>query len=232
MAKKSNNTETADPKPLVLFDFDGTIMDTETALIASYREIFDRHGKELTKDIIEEASESVPEVIMRKYLSEKKARKYVEEFLFYQQEHLADLIQPTKGARRMLRWLKENGYKTGVVSSRGQSTLERMLGNAGIDQYLDVICGDAGGEKISLWTKDIVRACKAAKKECCVYVSDSPVNITVAKEGGCYTVAFLEDGTRAMRFIDCGPDFLTAEFSQIPKLMSSQSDWSAYKAHE
>ena len=137
-----------------------------------------------------------------------------------------------KGARRLLIWLKENGYKTGVVSSRGQSTLERMLGNAGIAEYLTVICGDAGGEKISLWTKDIVRACKAAKKDCCVYVSDSPVNITVAKEGGCYTVAFLQDGTKAMRFIDCGPNFLTAELSQITKLLTSQSDWSAYRAHE
>ncbi|MBR4446027.1 MAG: HAD hydrolase-like protein [Solobacterium sp.] len=232
MAKKINNPDQIDPKPLVLFDFDGTIMDTETALIASYREIFDRHGKELTKDIIEEASESVPEVIMRKYLSEKKARKYVDEFLFYQQEHLADLIQPTKHAKRTLRWLKENGFKTGVVSSRGQSSLERMLGNAGLSEYLDVICGDAGGEKISLLTKDIVRACKASKKEYCVYVSDSPVNITVAKEAGAYTVAFIEDGMRAMRFIDAGPDFMTAEFSQIPKLMSSEPYWLAYKVHE
>lgn len=232
MAKKTNTAETAEQKPLVLFDFDGTIMDTETALIASYREIFDRHGKVLTKEISEEAVESVPEVIMRKYLSDKKAKKYVEEFLYYQQEHLADLIQPTKGTRRMLSWLKDNGFKTGVVSSRGQSPLERMLGNAGISDYLTVICGDAGADKIGLLTKDIVRACKAAKCEYCVYVSDSPVNITVAKEAGCYTVAFLQDGFEAMRFIDAGPDFMTAEFSQIPKLMSSEPYWLAYKVHE
>ena len=231
MAKKTT-TETVQQKPLVLFDFDGTIMDTNTALIASYREIFDRHGKELTKEIIDEAVESVPDVIMKKYLSDKKSKKYVEEFLYYQQEHLVDLIQPMKGARRVLRWLKENGYKAGVVSSRSQASLERMLSNAGLADYLTVICGDAGAEKISLLTKDIVRACKASKCDYCVYISDSPVNITVAKESGAYTVAFLQDGTEAMRFIDVGPDFMTAEFSQLPKLLSSEPYWLAYKVHE
>ena len=60
MAKKAKKQEAAKDlplKPLVLFDFDGTIMDTETAIEASYREVFDRHkkGNEFTRQVAAEA---------------------------------------------------------------------------------------------------------------------------------------------------------------------------------
>ena len=32
-------------KPVIVLSFDGTVMDTEPAIIATYRELFDRHHK-------------------------------------------------------------------------------------------------------------------------------------------------------------------------------------------
>lgn len=40
-------------KPVIVLSFDGTVMDTEPAIIATYRELFDRHHKNelFTKEI-------------------------------------------------------------------------------------------------------------------------------------------------------------------------------------
>ena len=93
--KQFRKMEQEAAKPAVLFDFDGTLMDTDTAVIAAYREIFDRYkkGNEFNSEVESEALTAVPEVMMKKYFPRRSTAKCVQELLDYQEQHLNDLIQ-------------------------------------------------------------------------------------------------------------------------------------------
>ena len=144
--KKFRKMEQEAPRPAVLFDFDGTLMDTDIAVIAAYREIFDRYkkGMEFTREVESEALTTVPEVMMKKYFPEQDPKAMVAEYRAYQDYHLRDLIQPMKGVVDFLIWLKESGYKVGIVSVKERSAVMDLLEHSNMAQLIDVVIGNAG----------------------------------------------------------------------------------------
>lgn len=229
--KKFKKMEEEAPKPAILFDFDGTLMDTDIAVIAAYREIFDRYkkGMEFTRDVESEALISVPEVMMKKYFPRRSTEKMVQEFLDYQEQHLNDLIQPMHGVRRLLSWMNENGYPTAVLSDRTQSQLNLYLKSSDMYDYFNHVRGNDTNRTVELEGKDITEVCKALSAEHCVYISDNPENIEAAGKAGAFTVAFLSDHSDTLRFVEARPDFMTASMDQIRNLLLGEPYWLAYE---
>lgn len=229
--KKFKKMEQEAPKPAVLFDFDGTLMDTDIAVIASYREIFDRYkkGMEFTKDVEAEALTTVPEVMMKKYFPRKNTAKCVQELLDYQEQHLNDLIQPMHGVRRLLTWMNENKYPTAVLSDRSQSMLELYLKSTDMYDYFGAVRGNDTNRTVELEKTDLVEVAKKLKADHCVYISDNPENIEAARNAGAFTVAFLSEHSDTIRFVEAGPDFMTASMDQIRTLLMGEPYWLAYE---
>ena len=229
--KEFRKLEQEAPKPAVLFDFDGTLMDTDIAVIAAYREIFDRYkkGMEFTKEVEAEALTSVPEVVMKKYFPRRNTQKCVQEFLDYQEQHLNDLIQPMYAVRRLLTWLNENGYQTAVLSDRSQRMLELYLKSADMYDYFSCVRGNDTNREVQLEESDIIEVCRQLKAEHCVYISDNTANIETAKAAGAFTIGFLTDHSDTLKFVEAGPDFMTAGMDQIRSLLEGEPYWLAYE---
>ena len=227
--KKFKKMEEEAPKPAVLFDFDGTLMDTNIAVMTAYREIFDRYGKEFTKEAEAEALILVPEVMMRKYLPRRNTAKCVQEFLDYQEQHLNDLIQPVHGARRLLSWLNENGYNTAVISDRSQNMLELYLKSSDMYDYFQCVHGAEGDRTTEIEGADIREVCRVLDAEHCVYISDNPENISIASAGGAYTVGFLTEFSDTLLFVEAHPDFMTGSMDHIRTLLQGEPYWLAYE---
>jgi phosphoglycolate phosphatase-like HAD superfamily hydrolase len=229
--KQFKKMEQEAPKPAILFDFDGTLMDTDTAIIAAYREIFDRYkkGKEFTAEVEAEALTAVPEVMMKKYFPRRSTAKCVQELLDYEEQHLNDLIQPMHGVRRLLTWLNENGYQTAVLSDRTQSRLELYLKSSDMYDYFNHVRGNDTNRTVEIETADIVEVCRVLGAEHCVYISDNPENIRTASQSGAFTIAFLTEFSDTAAFVEAGPDFMTASMRQISSLLQGEPYWLAYE---
>jgi|UPI0005578F85 phosphoglycolate phosphatase-like HAD superfamily hydrolase len=228
--KKFRKMEQEAPKPAVLFDFDGTLMDTDIAVIAAYREIFDRYkkGMEFTREVESEALTTVPEVMMKKYFPRRSTAKCVQELLDYMEQHLNDLIQPMHGVRRLLTWMNENGYPAGVLSDRSQSMLELYLKSSDMYDYFQNVRGNDTNRTVELEGSDIRESCRALGTEHCIYISDNPENIEAASKAGAYTVGFLSEYSDTLRFVEAHPDFMTASMDQIRSLLTGEPYWLAY----
>ena len=229
--KKFRKMEQEAPKPAILFDFDGTLMDTDIAVIAAYREIFDRYkkGMEFTREVESEALTTVPEVMMKKYFPRRATAKCVQELLDYQEQHLNDLIQPMHGVRRLLTWLNENKYPAGVLSDRSQSMLVLYPKSSDMYDYFQQVRGNDTNRTVELEGGDITSICKDLGASHCVYISDNPENIMAAAAAGAYTVGFLSDHSDTLRFVEAHPDFMTASMDQIRTLLLGEPYWLAYE---
>lgn len=178
---------------LVLFDFDGTLMDTEQAIIQSYRELFRhyRSEEEFTKE--KQISVLGPSLydMITSFFPDEDVEVLQKEYRAYQNEHLKELIQPMPNAIELLEWLKEKGYVVGIVTARRKDSLEHILELFNMKEYFDVLIGYYDVQKQKPDPEGILKAIGDTQYEEVYYVGDSVGDILAGKNAGVKTIAYL-----------------------------------------
>lgn len=233
--EKDNQKDVLDEKtkPVIVLSFDGTVMDTEPAIIATYRELFDRHNKNdmFTKEIQLAALDDSVRSVMEYCFPEEDVNRMVQEYNSWQRNHLSDLIQPMHGVKDFLKWLKKHGYKVATVSTRERSSVVELLEHARMMQYFDVVIGGKKSKKNETVTDALFTALRLLDAKTCVYVSDSAADIMAGKDAGVFTVGFASNHEKAKSIVEEGPDFATADILQVKKLLKGEALWLAYEIH-
>ncbi len=227
---KDNKKEVEqEEKPVIVLSFDGTVLDTEPAIIATYRELFDRHHKNdlFTKEIELAALDDSVYSVMEYCFPEEDTKKMVNEYNSWQRNHLSDLIQPMHGIKDLLKWLKRHGYKVATVSTRERASIVELLEHAHMIQYFDVIIGGKRNREVE--ADGLLTALKLLDAKYCVYVSDSSAEIMTGKDVGVFTVGFASNPDKAKSIVEERPDFATADLSQVKKLLKGEALWLAYE---
>ena len=229
--KDNKKEEIAEEKPVILLSFDGTVMDTEPAILATYRELFDRHHKNelFTKEIQMAALDDSVDSVMQYCFPEEDTKKMVQEYNSWQRNHLSDLIQPMHGIKDLLKWLKRHAYKVATISTRERASMVELLEHAHLIQYFDVIIG---GKKISAEDNGgIFTALRLLDAKSCVYITDRNADIMAGKDAGVFTVGFASNPDKAKEIVEERPDFATADLMQVKKLLKGEALWLAYDIH-
>lgn len=205
----------------VLFDFDGTIMDTEPAIIASYTHLFElwRTPAEFTPELqIEVLGPSLAQE-MAKFFPEHDLEECLREYRGYQNGHLAELVRPMEGAPELMRWLREEGYPTGIISTRLHGSLDHILAMQGMKEMFDIIIGHDDVQKEKPDPEGILHACKALGCAASVYIGDSATDIEAGLNAGSYTVAALTKPEKEASLRAAGPDACIRRLSELRELL-------------
>jgi pyrophosphatase PpaX len=133
-----------------VFDFDGTLMDTNDAVMSSWqyaarkllgREFPERDLTATLGDPILRSAEKLfpghdPDLVVKAY----------REFHY---EHFADMIRLFPGVKEMLETLSGRGYKLGLVTNRLRRTTEIGLRQFDIEKYFEAVVavGEAPKDK-------------------------------------------------------------------------------------
>lgn len=220
--------------PAIIFSFDGTVMDTEPAIFASYRQMFSQfgNGRRFTEKEEERVVGQPSRKMLEEFFPDEDIDHVMKEYRMYQYFHLSDLIQPMAGIRDFLKWLKENGYPVGIISSRNRASIVNMLEHAGLMQYIDVIIASTTKEHEFSGSQSLRMCAKLLKKKVCIYIGHTPSHILNGHMVGVFTIAFNSNPKMLYQIIEAGPDFVTADYKQIRKLLKGQPLWLAYEIYE
>ncbi|MCR5229907.1 MAG: HAD-IA family hydrolase [Solobacterium sp.] len=210
-------------KPAVLFDFDGTLMDTEPAIMSSYGYLFRKYRTIEEFTIEKQVSVLGPalSVMMKQFFPEKDPDEMVEEYRKYQRENLRDLIKPMPYAMELLAWMKEEGWQTGVISTRYSSSLIQLMDLSGMTKYIDVTIGHDQVVHDKPDPEGILRAAEMLGADSCIYVGDSATDILAGHNAGAGTIAFVSNEAKRQSLIDSHPDFITGKLSEIRKYLEA-----------
>jgi pyrophosphatase PpaX len=171
----------------VLFDFDGTIMDTNNLILESWQHTFRTvEGKErAAEDILETFGEPL-NITMGKLLPQVAVEEGVKIYRSYHHDRFTELIEVFPGIPELLSELKHRGYKTGVVTSRLRNTTELGLKTYDMEQYFDTVvtCDDTDKHKPDPEPVNIALERLGAKPEEAIMVGDSMFDILCAKNAG------------------------------------------------
>lgn len=175
---------------LVIFDLDGTILDTLEDLTDSINHALKQFG--YPTRALEEVRSFVGDgllMLTRRALApetdEDVVQKVLAEQKAYYKEHCADKTKPYEGIPELLGELKATGYKLAVVSNKADYAVQILC-----EQYFPGIFHMAVGEKENVRKKPAPDSVNAVLEELqverdhAVYVGDSEVDIKTAENAG------------------------------------------------
>jgi pyrophosphatase PpaX len=210
----------------VLFDFDGTLVDTTEMIHQSMRHATSSVlGRE---DISREtllANVGQPLPRQMELLDAGKAELLLEAYRSHHEEHHDDLIREFPHVEESLARLRAAGSKVAVVTSKRRASVEMALQNfPGLRDVVDrfVTLEDTTEHKPHpepLWRG--LELLGGIPKEQAAYVGDSPFDVQAAKAAGLTSVAVSWGAFSEDRLREAGPDHLVPDIPSAVEILST-----------
>jgi phosphoglycolate phosphatase len=178
----------------LLFDLDGTLVDSKQDLVTSVNEMLRALGRgTLPEKTIASYVGSGVAVLVRRALgaraSEDECKKALPLFLELYEKHKLDTTRPYPGVEEALSRL--SNYPKAVLTNKPYRFSEKILQGLGLATYFQKICGgDSFPTKKPdpLGANTILRVFGIAGREA-VMVGDSEVDVQTARNAGMFAVA-------------------------------------------
>ncbi|MDO9515997.1 MAG: HAD family hydrolase [Syntrophales bacterium] len=210
----------------VLFDFDGTLASLNVDFIRMRGAVLDLMGDYCTpSDAIGDLY--VLEMIEagRKLISERCPRREGE---FFARAHEVISAIETEGAREgtllpgteeMLRELRRRHIKTGVVTRNCRAAVVQLFPD--IDSRCDAVITREGAARVKPHPDHLLTALGSLDTDptFAAMVGDHPMDITVGKEVGVYTVGVLTGYSEAGALRQAGADLIIERASDITRYL-------------
>lgn len=208
---------------LVLFDFDGTIANSNPLIIKSFNEVFNKHFPDLKISREMEVSYVGPSLhhTFRKYLNIEDVDQYVEEYRQINFKQQKEELTEIKNASKLIKFLKRNKVVVGIVSSKWKDSLDLGLNILKLNEYMDVVIGGDQVEVDKPNPQGILKAKEIAlpKAKHCFYVGDTVSDILAAKAAGFKSIALLGVKEIRQEIIDSQPDYLVEDLLEIIEII-------------
>ena len=182
-------------KPTILFDLDGTLLDTEKGIIETYRYLFIKYNRreKFTKEVELEVLGPALQDIFTKYFSDLDMDTLLEEYREYNEQIFKERNRPMEHAETTLKALRDEGYHIGIVSTKMKETVRRNLEVFGLDGYIEAIVGadDVTKQKPDPMGLNKILVDNKWSRDQVIYIGDSVTDIEAGKNVGAYTVGFI-----------------------------------------
>ncbi|MDH4139401.1 MAG: HAD-IA family hydrolase [Coriobacteriia bacterium] len=177
----------------VLFDLDGTLVDTVALILASMRHATHTVLGYTPPDEVLMQGVGVPLATQMHAFSVEHAEELVRTYRAHNWEIHDELIAEYPGAEDVLGELAARGMPMGVVTSKSRSVATRGIERFELQRYLRVVVCADDTTRHKPEPDPLVRAAGllGVPLDECAYVGDSPYDMQAALAGGAIAVAAL-----------------------------------------
>jgi HAD superfamily hydrolase (TIGR01509 family) len=204
----------------LLFDFDGTIMDSETAVFDAYRALYQAHGHELRLDEWAGGIGTLGGFDPVEELEARLGREIDEEVLAGRSwEDIASAGDPPlrPGIRAYIDEARRRDIALGIVTSNDRAWVDRHIERLGIEDVWDAVLTADGDETRAKPNPALYREALAAlgvDAACAAAIEDSPNGVAAAKGAGVFCVAAPNDVTATLDL--SAADVLVRSLDELP----------------
>jgi pyrophosphatase PpaX len=177
--------------PTVLFDLDGTLVDSGAIILASFK-----HAARtvLARDVEEE---QIAALVGGSNLHDQMrvlSPAHVDELVRVYREHnrpLHDELEAFEGVEELVKTLSEQGRKLGIVTAKGRQTVDLAFAVLSLERYFDAVVTADMTDHHKPDPAPVLKALELLESEPAdaAFVGDSPYDIAAGKAAGVFTVA-------------------------------------------
>ena len=201
----------------LLFDWDGTLVDSAHLGLAAYEKSFAEMGIAFDHETYRAVySPNWLSVYQGLGLPEDQWERADELWTRYYDEQLAELVSH---AGQTIADLRKRGYRLGVVSSGNQCRVNREIEQHGLAQLFEVVICHEQVENRKPHPEGLEHAMRflgCSQQECC-YVGDSPEDIEMGKRAGMLTVGVRSEYPTSWKLKSHEPDIYVESLHEIEK---------------
>jgi phosphoglycolate phosphatase len=214
----------------VVFDLDGTLVDTAPDLIGALNFVLDREG--LPPVPLQSARTLIGAGVRRllergldvdgRHASAADIDRLTDDFIEYYAAHIADASRPFDGLESALDDLEAQGYRFAVCTNKLEWLSKRLLDRLGLSARFAAICGaDTFGiskPDPAILQQTVARA--GGQLSTAIMVGDAGPDIGVARRAGIPVIG-VEFGYTDVPIADLKPDRLIGHMSELPAAVES-----------
>ncbi|MDL0437060.1 MULTISPECIES: pyrophosphatase PpaX [unclassified Niallia] len=194
----------------LLFDLDGTLIDTNELIISSFLHTLDFYypGKYIRKDVIPFMGPTLMETFGS--IDAKRAEEMAAKYRAYNLENHDRIVTIFEGVYDTIKILKENGYKIAIVTTKLSDVVDMGLKLTKLDEFFDVIVALDHVTKAKPDPEPVLMALEklGSSPEEAIMVGDNSHDILAGKNAGTKTagVAWTLKGREFLASLE--PDYL------------------------
>lgn len=207
----------------VLFDLDGTLIDTNELIIDSFKHTF-----KVLKDIEPERDQIISWFGEPLFKTMGKFFDDVEEAISiyreYNLNHHDERISLYNNTKEMLISLRKRGYKLGIVTSKNKGTALKGLEFLGIRDYFDAIVTSDDVENHKPHREPVLKACGllSIPPEEVIMVGDSMYDILSGRSAGSKTCGVLFSLMRD-KLLESKADYYVNDLIEVLDIVESDA---------
>ena len=201
----------------VLFDLDGTLLDTKPLIDRSFIHTFEhfRPGLVLTDEELDSFFGPSLRQTFSKYSDDQNE---IEEMIKYYREYNMknhdEMVKAFPFATEVLKKLAKRGYKLGVVSSKRTDLVEHGLFISKLLGYMQIVIGEGDVSNSKPDPEGILLSMKQLNSKKALYVGDGVGDILAGKNAGIDTVGVLYSD-RAEQIIAAEPTYTITDLNKL-----------------
>ena len=207
---------------LVIFDFDGTLADTHRTIIATVQQTLQELGHPIASEEAITATIGLPLCdCYRNYLPELDEAGL--DACEATHHRLFDINRKTKPpvpfphVVETLQWLRQQGIKTTIASSRTSFSLRDLLTDMGIADLFDYILGAEDVKRAKPDPEPVLQTLRTMNisAEHTWVVGDMGVDILMGARAGCKTVGVTYGNGSLAELHDADADYIISSMDQL-----------------
>ena len=206
----------------IIFDFDGTLADTQRGILATAQEVLRRMGLPPADETAMAATIGLPliENFTRGVgMPLEEAQRAVAIYREIFEEVAVPVIDLFPGVKETLRTLAERGVPMAVASSRGQHSLEMLMQKTGLAEFipLDHLFGveTAARPKPAPDMVYVILGRLGAKPEETLVVGDTTFDLEMGRNAGCYTCGVSYGNQTAEQLATAAPNYIIDDLRKL-----------------
>ena len=212
------------PLPALLFDLDGTLIDSIELILGSARHAFDGFAGRAPTDEEWRAGIGRPlQTVLREYAPDDvEAQRLFTRYREYQLEHHDRLVRAYAGVVDTLRGFAEAGHPMALVTSKSDWMAVKALVHVGLDQLIPVVVGCDTCVNHKPHPEPVERALSllGVAPSNAVFVGDSPHDVQSGLAAGVLTVGVTWGAFDRDELQEAGADVVIDRIEELPEILA------------
>ena len=211
---------------MVMFDMDGTLIDSFYFHAKCFQRFLARYGVDLTKEQTAGMMGNTIQTILSNTLPEEMHETALGEMSAFYISDIDDLIdemQVVRGSIYTVKRIKSMGYFVTILTNSKKEVVEKISDKKGFTETFDMIEGaDSDSLNKELRCKKVLNRFNVLPEEV-LYVGDSPYDVKLARSVGMKSclidndISWLQHESFSGEYLE--PDYIKSDITQILELI-------------